>query len=401
MIRVAKYFVAKLALLLVLAIVLVAIGISLARMLAPMVSEYRAEAEQWAAETLGAPVQIGGLRASWRGFNPRLVLKDAAILDAESGKDSLRFSEIHIDVGLLDILRGGTPTPRRVTFVGTSIQVKLRSDGTVVLAGLEGAAEGAGSGGGLFLVPPRLTLRDSEVFWENQLIGADPLLFSDVQVDFINDGDRHQLRASLAPPGGTGSRMELAADIKGVLDQPGGWEADVYLKGERLSPHTLWKNRLPEGYRFERGLADMGLWSNWAGGRMTRLEGGVTWSDLRLSTGNPGQKDGYRVFELERLSSRFRWQEQDHGWRMDVDDLEYSWNGQAWPRSGFSLLARYDEQNHLQLDVGVDFLRVQDLAAIVEMFPLPPGLAADGLVGLRPRADVRDLYKRTPVHSGQ
>lgn len=394
MIRLAKYFGAKLVLLLVLAIVLVAIGISLARMLAPMVSEYKAEAEQWAVEALGMPVQIGGLKASWRGFNPRLVLRDAAILDADSGRDTLRFSEIHIDVGLLDILRGGAPTPRRVTFVGTSIQVKLRSDGTVVVAGLEDAAEGAGSGGGLFLVPPRLTLRDSEVFWENQLIGADPLHFTDVQVDFINDGDRHQLRASLELPGGTDSRMELAADIKGELDQPGGWEADVYLKGERLPLHTLLKNRLPEGYRFEQGLADMGLWSSWVGGRMTRLEGGVTWSDLQLSTGNPGQEDNYRLFELDHLGARFRWQEQDNGWRMDVDDLEYSWHGQAWPRSGFSLLARYDEQNRFHLDVGVDFLRVQDLAAIVEMFPLPPGLAADGLVGLRPRADVRELYVR-------
>ena len=56
MIRLAKYFVAKLVLFLVLAIVLTAIGISLARMLAPMVSEYKAEAEQWAAGALGARV---------------------------------------------------------------------------------------------------------------------------------------------------------------------------------------------------------------------------------------------------------------------------------------------------------------------------------------------------------
>lgn len=390
MIRLAKYAAAKLALLLALGIVLVAIGISLARMLAPMVSEYRLEAEQWAHEAIGAPVQIGELKASWHGFNPRLVLKDAAILDARSGRPTIRFAEIHLGVSLLDILRGETPMPRQVTFVGTSIKVKLRSDGSVVVAGLEGATQGKGDGGGLFLLPPSLTLRDSEVFWENQFIGAAPLRFTDVEVDFRNDGDRHQLRASLVPPGGTGSRMELLADIQGALHEPGAWVGDVFLKGERLPLQTLLKNRLPEGYHFERGVADMGLWSHWEGGRVNRLEGGISWRNLRLSAGRLGE-EGYRLFDLERLAARFQWLEQERGWRLEVGDLEYKGSGPAWPRSGLSLQARYGERNRLQLDLGADFLRIQDLAAVFDLFPLPPGLAADALAGVQPQADVEDL----------
>lgn len=394
MIRLAKYFLAKLVLMLVALVVLVAIGVSLGRILTPMLSEYRAEAEQWSAEVLGAPVQIGGIRASWRGLHPRLVLKDVAILDAENGHPSLRFSQVYIDVRLLDLLQGEAPMPHQVTFVGTSLQVKRRSDGSVVIAGLEGAAAGNGDGGGLFLLPPRLSVRDSEVYWENQAIGARPVRFHDVQVQFFNDGDRHQLNASMGLPGGTDGRMELVADIQGELDKPGAWVGDLYLKGDRLPLGVLLKGRLPPGYAFERGQAQGAFWSHWEGGRMTRLEGGAQWRGVRLASGDPQMPENYRVVKLDHLGGRFRWQEQANGWDLDVDDLEYMRAGSAWPRSGLSLQARYDEQNQLRLDGALDFLRLGDVTAIFDMFPLPPGPAADALVGLQPQADIEHLQVR-------
>jgi uncharacterized protein (TIGR02099 family) len=394
MIRLARYFAAKLVLLLAATVVLLAIGVTLGRMLTPLLADYRLEAEQWAAEVLGTPVQIGKLRASWHGLHPSLVLKDAAILDAQGGRPSLRFSEVHIDVRLLDLLRGEPLMPHQVTFVGTSLQVKRRSDGAVVIVGLEGAAAGHGDGGGLFLLPPRLSVRDSEVYWENQAIGAAPVRLHDVEVQFFNDGDRHQLRASMGLPGGTGGRMELAADIRGALDQPGAWVGDVYLKGERLPLGTLLKGRLPPGYVFERGLAEGAFWSRWEGGRLASLEGGVLWRDVRLASGTPEQQARYRAFGVDRLGGRFRWQGEANGWRLDVDDLEYVRDRRPWPRSGLSLQVRYDEQNQLQLEGAMDFLRLGDVTAIFDIFPLPPGPVADALAGLQPRADLEQIQVR-------
>ena len=393
MIRLTKRLVVKLWQGLLLAVILIGILSGVARLLAPVVAGYRGEVAQWAQETLGQPVRIGDMAARWRGFGPRLVLHDVALLDARTRRPNLQFSEVRIDLNLIDVLRSGNPVPQRVTVVGAELLVKRRSDGSIVVQGLEDL-QAQGDGGGaspLYLLPWRLAFRDSTVFWENQAIGAEPVRFENVAVTLVNDGPRHQLDASLNLPGKDRGRMELHADLRGALDRPGAWVGDVYLKGGRLALGELLEGRLPEGYVFERGRGDMELWSRWEGGRMRRLQGRIGWKDLRLSAGGRTGREDARVLEVERLGARFLWEKQVRGWRFGMEEIDLRRAGRSWPGGGLSLAVRYDDQNRLRLEAGIEFLRLEDLQAVLDLFPPPPGPAAEALAGLRPRGDLRGI----------
>ncbi len=393
MIRVTKYLAARLVPLLMTLVILLAVAASAGRLLAPVVSQFRGDVELWAEEALGQPVQIGLMEARWRGFGPQLLLRDLALLDVDTHRPALRLADVRVDIGLLDLLHAGPPMPRQITIVGASVLVKRRSDGSIAVAGLEGATPG-GNESGLFLLPRRLVLSNSELYWQNLAIGAEPQRFSDVDIQLINDGDHHQIDARLSLPGGSGEQLELAADLRGKPDQPGAWVGDFYLKGEGLTLAKLLKDRLPPGYDFERGQVDMELWTHWDGGQLTWMQGLGAWRDLRLAASGSSGETPEQALEAESGGGRFHWQHLASGWRLDVDELHYQHAGRSWPPSGFSVQVEHNAQNRLQVSAGLDFLRLEDLTAILDVFPLPPGEAAEALAALQPRADLSALQIR-------
>ncbi len=165
-------------------VLVVAVGVlvGVARLALPALSQYRGELAALAAEQLGHPVRIGALHASWRGLGPELVLEDVAVLDPGSLQPLLRLAQARVGLGLLDSLRSGRLSPSRVTLIGARLLVKRRSDGAVVISGLENLKHARAEGA--VRLPSRIWLRQGEVWWENQAIGGHPMRFDDVEARF-------------------------------------------------------------------------------------------------------------------------------------------------------------------------------------------------------------------------
>lgn len=390
MIRILRSFAAKVWLALILLIILSAVAIGVIRLLLPIAEGYRVEAQEMASELLGQPVRIAGLSARWRGFGPELVLKDVQLMDHEGDRSLLNLTEVHVGIGLIDTLRSGSISPREIAFYGARLLIKHRSDGAVLVTGLEGLSQNGEAGGALLFLPFRLALRESELYWENQAIGAEPIRFTDVSIELTNDGDRHQLDATFTLPGQDGAKMRLAADIRGELQSPGGWSGDFYLNGDRLSISQLLSGRIPEGYTIERGTTDMKLWSRWEEGRLTGMQGDVRWHRLKL-TGPEAEAQPQKILEIGELGGQFRWQRNPEGWRLDIADIAMERDGRGWPYSNLSLVSSYDPEGRIHLRAGVDFLRIEDLLAVVGMFPLPSEELNQTLVTLQPQADFHSL----------
>jgi uncharacterized protein (TIGR02099 family) len=390
MIRILRSFAAKVWLVLILLIILSAVGIGVMRLLLPMAEGYRAEVQEKASELLGQPVRIADLSARWRGFGPEVVLKDVQLMDREDTRPLLHLTEVHVGIGVIDTLRTGTISPREIAFYGARLLIKHRSDGAVLITGLEGLSQNGEAGGALLFLPFRLALRESELYWENQAIGAEPIHFTGVSIELTNDGDRHQLDATFALPGQGGKKMQLAADIRGELQSPGGWSGDFYLNGDQLSISQLLSGRVPEGYNIERGSTDMKLWSHWKEGRLTGMQGDVQWHQFKL-TGPADEETPQKILEMKELGGKFQWQRKPDGWRLDIADIKLERGGRLWPSSNLSLAGRYDPEGRIHLRAGIDFLRIEDLLAVVEMFPLPAEELNQILATLQPQADFHSL----------
>ncbi len=394
MIRLLRSFAAKLWLTLILLTILSGIAVAALRLLLPMADHYREDVQQLASKVLGQPVTITELSAQWRGFGPELTLKGVQLVDAQGNASPLQLAEIRVGIGLIDTLRSGALTPREITFYGARLLIKRRSDGSIVVSGLEALEQNGEESGALLFLPHRIALKESELYWENQAIGAKPLRFSNVSVTLSNDGDHHQLDATLHLPDREDGVMALSADFEGELHRPGAWSGDFYIYGQTLSLAKLLQARIPEEYRIQNGTTDMEIWSRWEKGRLADLEGSLGWRRLRmvgpaLKEGMPGDQ-----LEIEQLSNRFRWQRTPDGWALDISDIELKRQGRAWPTSRLSLVTHYDREGRLHLRSGMDFLRFEDVWAIIGMFPLPWPELDRALSTIQPHTDLHRLQLR-------
>ncbi len=394
MIRILKSFAAKMWLTFILLIILLGIFLGGARLLLPIATEYKEEVQELASRELGHKVIIGEIKTGWRGYGPELQLHNVQLINHETGQTTLRLSEVRIGIGILDTLFHGAITPRQITFYRTQLMIKRRSDGSVVLAGLENIDEGSGDSSAVFLLPFRIGLKKSEIYWENQSIGAAPVKFTDVDFTVSNGENRHQVEASMRLPGKDGGNMRLVADIKGAIQQSNAWSGEIYLSGDHLALSSILKDRIPEGSSFESGKAKIELWSKWINGRLSTLEGNANFDLIKLTSDRKVNDKPLEPLAIDRIGGKFKWQRNRNSWQVNVEDFELQRNGRIWPKSNLTLLTGYSQEGRIQLAAGMGFLRIQDILSMARMFPLP-SKEIDAIVhSLKPQADISSLQLR-------
>lgn len=393
MIRLFHFSTSTLKHLLILSIIAGGLVIGMGHLLAPAISDYRSEIEQWLSKSLGQTVNIGSLEGSWSGIGPELILRDLALSDGGSSEPHLRLGEVHISIGIIDSLRQREPRIRKITLVAPRLRITRQESGSVTIAGLGGIADTGSDSSAAFLLPTRLGIQKGEVLWSDITTGAPPLLLTEVTLDLHNDGDRHQLTGSLALTEKADSRLQLAIDLSGQLNRAETWSADIYFKGSRINLNRLLNRRIPNEYRFGKGVAEVELWSRWEQGKMVRLEGTADWESFTLMRKTETEQETRRQ-NFDHLSGSFQWRRQDRGWRLDVADIKFQRMGLSWPTTRCSLRSRRNKQGQLQLSAGSSFARLEDINAISSLFPNVPAELGESLSGIQLHGDLHDLRFR-------
>ncbi len=388
MIRLAKALTVKLWQLTLLLVILAGILIGAARIVLPELSAYREQAIVWAEETLGQPVKISGMRLHWQGFGPQLILQNAALLNASTKEPALQFKEIRIDFSLLDAFMTGTVLPRNIAIVGAALHVERNPEGAVVVTGLNSSQADSGEATALAL-PWRLSLLNSEIFWDDQLLKTKPLRFHVTKAQFAHDGERHQVNIELNLPENSGN-MQLSADINGVLGNPNTWAAQFYINGNHLLLPALAKEFQPKEYLLQQGTANLTLWGRWQDGKIDQVQGEIGLQNLTLLHTLEEENSAPKSLNLEQLGGHFQWQQQHQGWRFDAADIEFQHTNQAGKNSNLSVVAQNTHLPNPTLQLNLDRLELADILAIAKILPLPNGLST-ALAGLQPQALVTQL----------
>ncbi|MEJ2529865.1 MAG: hypothetical protein P8Z39_07295, partial [Gammaproteobacteria bacterium] len=375
----------------ILLIILGGIFMGGARLLLPIATEYREEVQALASRELGQQVEVESLKTSWRGYGPELILGNVDLINPKTGARSLRVSEIHIGIGILDSLLHRAITVREISFYRSQLLIKRRPDGAVVLAGMEGMKEAGGNSGAMFLLPFRLSLKQSEIFWENQSIGAAPVHFTNVEFSIANGENRHQIKASMQLPGKAGGSMQLIADVRGDIQKPGAWSGEVYLRGNQLAISSILQDRMPEGTELETGTGDVELWSSWNQGHMYKLEGSAKFNNLTLAALKTPATTAPATVKIEHLGGRFRWQRQKSGWLLDLAQIELERNGKFWPKANLTFQSSIDSSGHTHIRSSIDFVRLGDILAIAHTLSIPSKKFEQAIGAIQPEADLKQL----------
>ncbi|MGE0371216.1 MAG: YhdP family protein [Gammaproteobacteria bacterium] len=377
-------------------VILLAVLLSVARLLAPYASDYHGDIERKVGELIGQRVEIGAVSAAWRGFGPRLQMTDIRLYEAESGRELVRFARGELGVDLLrSLLRGGWYVDR-LTVSGVSLTVIRAEDGGLTVAGIgvpavppDAPAGGADPLLAWLLAQGRLAVDDAEVTWIDRL-GPQPaeLRFSGVSLEMRNAGARHQLTGSAFLPRLIGQRFSFAIDVRGALLGLQDWDARVYVDGVGLRLAELLQDADVAAVKLLHGDAGVRLWGEWERGRLTRLEGDVSAFDIVLA----GAHGDARRMEIEAVAGRFAWRRQPDGWRVDVNDFTLTRAGRSWPADAIGMQylgAGAGRPASLRLHAG--YLELGDAAELLAASDLPSPRQAELLAGLDPRGRLRDL----------
>ncbi len=378
-------------------IVLAAVLVSVFRVLAPQVPEYRAQIEQVASEAVGQPVTVGDIDARWQGLGPEVRLLDVRLGEADG--EQLELGEVRVRFGLPHLIRQQALRPDRISVLRSRLFVLQDETGQWHLRGLDPATMDAGEAAPgqrpwEAIVPlledfGRLALRDSTIVMRSPLTGDALLEFTDINLLLDSTGTRHQLEAEVGLPGIFGRSLELELDATGPLAQPGRWNGDLYINGRGLRPGDFFAEYLGEGIEPGESRADIELWSHWQGGDPQR----ITLDYKAEQIGLPARR-GYPAAMLDEFSGRVVWRQLRNGWRVDASRLGLSLDGRAWPGDSLSVeVTRGPEGRVSSLSGLLDYLDLEDVHRL--LVALPDGVLEDRLLtGLdthRPEGEIRRL----------
>ncbi len=207
----------------------------------PNLDRWREPIEQQATRLLGAPVNIGAIRAVDAGLLPRIELDDVVIHDPAQ-REALHLRRVSAALSPRSVLTL-RPHFRQLLVTGAMLDVRRDAQGRVLVAGIDinQAQDPASDNTAVdwLFAQPDLAIRQASVRWTDEKRGAPPLTLEAVDLVFRNRLTQHDVQLDATPPASWGERFSLSASFSQPL----------------LAPN-------PDG---GPGLASAGDWKTWSG----------------------------------------------------------------------------------------------------------------------------------------
>ncbi len=340
-------------------LVLAALYVSLGRELIPLVAEYRADVEAKARETVGMPLQIGGLEGRWSGMAPILLAHDVTVGE---GANALHLDQVRVVPDVWASLLARAVRIEHLELNGLKISLKEGPGGQWALEGLPIQQNQPLAPEQLLnrlQIVAQLSVLDSQITL--QPIDHVPLTLTYVGLNLKTGIGRQRLDARLTLPDGQPMAMSLRSRIR--ADQWQEAEVDAYLS----LPQSDWSKWLPERltqqWNFSEIKAGGELWASWSKGALQNAA-------IRLNA--PQINGAYaerKPIQINNLALNGYFQRSTEGFHVVFDSLAMTLGETRW-------------ETHLQLQQTATSEKTQELwhlqADRFDLTPITPLLNALG-----------------------
>jgi len=379
-------------------VVTAAVLLSLARLFIADVKTYRYDVEQIASAFLGHPVRIESMDARFEGLTPTLVFRGVRMLDKRGRRELAGFREARLGIAVWDSILAERVVPARFVIEGIDLVIARQKDGSIQVQGIDldtlkprRVAPEAGAELAEWLFRrSKLAIRHSSIVWQDYKRGGARRHFRNVDLQMLNEGNRHHIRAEVSLPKLLGHRFAFALSVTGDMRLPSTWVGRMYLEGNGINLPE-WGDFLQlETVNLRRGLADARVWSVFDRGRLRHLSGELTLAGLLM--------EGEFLREplvVDLVGGFFDWQDRENGWDLAVEQLRFISGQSVWPASRVGVRARpVRDSEHDQLRVTAEYLRLEDVADLLRKTRFLPDAVHDWVKTAQPSGDVRNLALR-------
>ena len=283
-------------------------------LLMPRVDELRPWLEREASRVLGAQLTVGRIDAGWRGFNPRLTLRDLR-LTGRGGEAQLALPQVDAEVSWSSVARASLRFAS-LSVVAPELEVRRLGPARFSIAGfvVEPQAGPAADESPLLdwvLGQGRIGVRDAQVVYidEMQAAPGQPApryTFNEVRLTLIGGALSTRLALQARPPAALAGAIDVRGDFRHRLfGRPADfaeWRGQLYveLDSADLAHAEQLARVLPAGMRIERAQGALRTWADIDRGTLTRLTADVALADVHAVAGAD-----LAPLEVEALRGRF------------------------------------------------------------------------------------------------
>jgi uncharacterized protein (TIGR02099 family) len=394
---------------LVVAIILIAIGISLVRAFLPDVKSYRGEIEQLASRFLDQAVQIESMDARLDGLTPTFIFSGVHMLDKEKKRELIRFEQLRLGFDLIQSIRRGRVMPRSLTITGVNLGIVRRANGTLRIQGLdvnklgetiasrqEQAEVETNELGEWFFERSRLSIEKSSVLWRDDQHEGKTIRFENVNFELRNDANRHQLMGRVTLPSDLGEDLEASVDFTGNILVPQGWNGKFYARGKKVQAKNWGMKPMYMDVTLQQGELDMQVWGEWTALGLYDLSGNVTASDLKFTS-----KLTDEPFTIKLVNGVFDWRHGENSWDLRVDNFSYQQSNIAWPATRVTVKYQKEEPFKPLLFVHASSVGIEDIKTLLIENGLLDKKSHAVLNELQPKGQLEELLVKYRLDSSK
>ncbi|MCG8432418.1 MAG: hypothetical protein MJA83_00125, partial [Gammaproteobacteria bacterium] len=381
-------------------VIILALGIGVFRIVAPMVPEYREDAEQWASETIGLPVSIENMDLRWAILGPEVVLTDVRLLAPEDKRELLSAAVVRIGVNPVELLFAGSIKPSRIIIQNPRLVLSRYRDGNLYLSGrlLQFTSDAVQADPDAWrgvlttlLANGRIVVRDGELLWQDMLWQTQ-WSFTDVDIALKSEGDTHAIEGDFALPEELGRAIAVELQAAGPSDRPEDWQWTAELAVRDARSEWFYKRWAPHPEGYLEGDVGAELNISGTGFSPAAINGavnlrGLTFRDLQPTLSDIDQA-GHVINEIQ---ADIEWQRLETGWSLAWEDFDFTYAESAWPVSSGAFTYSAGTESVKDIEFKAGFLRLQDLHLIAGWMTTDIFGHRDQLQLLSPRGDVRDV----------
>ena len=342
-------------------LVLAAILLSLARLLLPTVEDFKPDVELWVSELVGQQIQIASLDAAWYGFEPQLVLRGVQLLSEDRMETYGYFQQARLGLNIFASVFEGRFVPGAFTIEGARFVVLRHKDNHVSIQGISGGKSNAGDQTDLlkdwFFKQRVLDVKNSEIVWRDLKTESQSWVFSNVNLRFRNDADRHVITGAVNLPEALGAKLKIAVDAQGDLLSSDGWFGNAYIEGDGLKLKEWGENFSFKNINISNGAAGFRLWTQWRKAQLNSVQGSLVVNNLQAVA-----KNAASIHVIDSLTSVFSAQKHNKIWEATLDKLKVSSKNRSWPetRMDAKFLANFEK-----IEAELTYLDLNEVLPIV------------------------------------
>ena len=373
----------------------------------PHIDIYKTDIEQISSRSLGRPITIDRVYASWQGLRPNLFLGDVVIRD-QDGRAALSLPSVSATLSWWSVLTASLRF--EALEVGRpDLDIRRTRDGKLYIAGLfiDSSRESNGTGLDWLLAQREIVIREGRLHWTDEVRASPPLLLDGVTFVMQNQWRRHRAALRATPPKDLAAPIDVRLDfvhppfVSKVSDFKR-WKGVLYADVQDTDL-ALWKNYVNYPLEVLQGVGSVRAWLSFDHAKLADFT-----ADLKLVDAGVRLQAALPALELARVQGRVSARESFDAFMADGKPT-FGARGHTVQLSHFSLQTKdglvldtesIEEQftpaNRLggdMMQVKASSLDLRTLAGLAERLPLSKQIR-QALTDFAPQGQLKDFSAR-------